>query len=65
MQTTWIVRHAAQSQPTPHPRPLSVRQQNAVGMAFRLRADSDQIYHAYWRDGIEPMILGWLNDLKR
>ena len=52
-------------QPTPYLRPLSVRQQNAVGMAFRLRADSDQILHAYWGDGIEAMILGWLNDLKR
>ena len=58
-QTTWFVRHAAQSQPTPYLRPLSVRQQNAVGMAFRLRADSDQILHSYRGDGIEPMILGW------
>ena len=41
-QTTWFVQHAAQSQPTPYLMPLSVRQQNAVGMAFRLRADSDQ-----------------------
>ena len=64
-QTTWFVRHAAQSQPTPYLRPLSVRQQNTVGMAFRLRADSDQILHAYLGDGNKPMLLGPLNDLKR
>ena len=52
MQTTWFVRHAAQSQPTPYPRQISVRQQNAVGMAFRLRADSDQMLHAYWTHDI-------------
>ena len=31
---------------------------NAVWMAFRLRADSDQILRAYCGDGIEPTILG-------
>ena len=61
-QTTLFVRHAAPAQPASYLRPLSVHQQNAVGMAFRLRADSDQIglLNASWGDGIEPTIFGMI-----